>query len=67
MPTLNLIPEELQLLQDVLESALSELRMEIVDTDRLEFKDSLKQRKRLIMDILKKLQQTEMVTPTGGA
>ncbi len=59
MPALELTPAELQLLQDILETNLSDLRMEIVDTDRVDFKDMLKQRKRLMLQILEKLQRIE--------
>ena len=60
MPTLELIPEEIQLLEETLEYDLSELRMEIVDTDRLEFKSALKHRKELLMGILGKLERCEV-------
>jgi hypothetical protein len=62
MPTFELTPEELDLLQEVLTSDLSELRMEIVDTDNSRFKDGLKQRKRTLMDILEKLQKNGAVS-----
>ena len=61
MPTFELTPEELDLLQEILTSDLSELRMEIVDTDNSRFKDGLKQRKRKMMDILEKLQKNGAV------
>ncbi|MCL4272928.1 MAG: hypothetical protein QY328_18290 [Anaerolineales bacterium] len=61
MPTLQLTPEELQLLKDVLENDLSDLRMEITHTDGSDFKDSLKQRKHLMADILEKLQNIQPV------
>jgi len=60
MPTLELTPEEIQLLEETLEYDLSELRMEIVDTDRLEFKSALKHRKELLMGILEKLERCEV-------
>jgi len=58
MPTIELTPEELELLREILESDLSELRMEIVDTDNSDFKDGLKHRKRIMMDIMEKLPRT---------
>jgi len=61
MSTLELSLNEHQLLQDVLESALSDLRVEIVSTDRIDFKEALKKRKQLMMDMLEKLQQINMV------
>lgn len=64
MPTFELNPEELELLKEILTSDLSELRMEIVDTDNSRFKDGLKHRKQVMMDILEKLGGNGAVT--GG-
>jgi hypothetical protein len=62
MPTFEFTPEELELLREVLTSDLSELRMEIVDTDNSRFKDGLKHRKQIMMDILEKLGQNGAVS-----
>ncbi|MEW5939951.1 MAG: hypothetical protein AB1750_09840 [Chloroflexota bacterium] len=59
MPTLELTPEEIQLPEEMLEFDLSDLRMEIVGTDRLEFKSALKHRKEAMLDLLKKLRLVE--------
>ena len=59
MSTIELDPKEQQLLQELLESALSELRVEIVSTDRLDYKEALKERKSLMTDILEKLQSSK--------
>jgi hypothetical protein len=64
MPTFELNPEELELLQEILTSDLSELRMEIADTDNSRFKDGLKHRKQIMLDILEKLGQNGAVS--GG-
>lgn len=64
MPTFELNLEELELLKEILASDLSELRMEIVDTDNSRFKDGLKHRKQVMMDILEKLGQNGAVS--GG-
>ena len=61
MSTLKLTPDENQLLQELLESALSDLRVEIVSTDRIDYKDALKERKSLITDMLEKLQKSNRV------
>ena len=58
MSTIKLTPEELELLRDILETTLSELRMEIADTDNSNFKNGLKNRKRVMTDILEKLPQS---------
>jgi len=41
-----------ELLAEILQSALSDLSMEIADTDRSVFKDQLRQRKQVLSDIL---------------
>lgn len=64
MPTFEFTPEELELLREILTSDLSELRMEIVDTDNSRFKDGLKHRKQIMMDILEKLGRNGAVS--GG-
>lgn len=64
MPAFEFTPEELELLREVLTSDLSELRMEIVDTDNSRFKDGLKHRKQIMMDILEKLGRNGAVS--GG-
>jgi hypothetical protein len=44
----DLNDDERRILKEVLESSLSDLRMEIADTERLEFRDGLKVRKDVI-------------------
>jgi len=57
MPILHveLSSEEVGMLQEVLESAISDLRMEIADTDRLEFREQLKERKDATRKLLQAL------------
>lgn len=62
MPAFEFTPEELELLREILTSDLSELRMEIVDTDNSRFKDGLKHRKQIMMDILEKLGRNDAVS-----
>ena len=45
MKTIDLSDEEIEILAAVLRSYLSDLRMEIADTDSLEFRQILKRRK----------------------
>lgn len=56
MTELDLTKEEREVLVGVLESYLSDLRMEISDTDSLDFRDLLKQRKRVIQKVLSALE-----------
>jgi len=52
---LSLTPEEASMLHDVLENYLSELRMEISNTDSMDFRERLKAKevflKRLLNDL----------------
>jgi len=57
MPYLELTPEEHETLQRFLEDCLAELRAEISDTARHGFKDALKHKKQIVMQILGKLKQ----------
>jgi hypothetical protein len=54
---LDLKPEEREVLLEVLEDELSELRMELADTDNAGYKDELKKRKEVLDRILKALQK----------
>lgn len=53
--SLELSSEEHAVLLEILENYLSDLRMEIVDTDSIEFKKGLRIRKQVILDLLEKL------------
>lgn len=59
---LDLTTHEQEILREMLEQHLSDLRMEIADTERLEFRDGLKERKEVIRKILDVLPAT---TPRG--
>ncbi len=56
MIQVDLGDEERQILLEVLESALSDLRMEIADTDSMDFRDMLKGRKEVIKKVIGALQ-----------
>ncbi len=55
MSNLNLNDEEVAFLVENLESGLSDIRMEIADTDSMMFKRKLRERKELIAGLLQKL------------
>ena len=55
MITLELNAEESSLLREVLESFVSDLSMEIADTDKLEFREQLKKKKAFIFELLERL------------
>jgi hypothetical protein len=53
--TIELSREEGQELESALSSYLSELRMEIADTDSYDFRQALKQRKALLNSVLERV------------
>ena len=50
--TINLSGVETEMLQEVLEGYLSDLRMEIVNTDRAAYREMLKERRQTLEHIL---------------
>lgn len=56
MKTLSLTSEEQQLLVEVLDATVSDLGMEIADTDQKDYREGLKKRKMVLMKILQSLQ-----------
>lgn len=59
MATLKLNPEELTILKEILENYLSDLRMEISHTDRLDFREQLKLRKQVVQKVLEQLETSD--------
>ena len=55
MTSLNLTDSETSTLRKVLENYLSELRMEIADTDQMDYRDELKEEEVVINKILRAL------------
>jgi hypothetical protein len=51
MVQIELTPAEAEILKTALESYLSDLRMEIADTDSLDFREGLKRRKATLRKI----------------
>ncbi len=52
MTTLKLSPEQAEALKDALKSHVSDLRMEIADTENRDFRESLKRQEALLKQIL---------------
>jgi len=52
---LKLTQEEREIFVDILDTCLSDLRMEIGNTDRQDFRETLKQRKKVLINVLEKL------------
>ncbi len=59
MITIELSDEEKEALVKVLQSYISDLRMEIADTDRASFREQLKKEKGYLESILDKLAKDE--------
>lgn len=55
MIRIELNSEEAALLREVLDSVLSDLRMEIADTDQMDFREMLKARKAFLQRLLEQL------------
>lgn len=56
METLQFSEEERELLNKIITNYLSELRMEIADTDQLSFKEQLRQEEDVVNGMIKKIQ-----------
>lgn len=63
MIQLTFTEEEREVLFDILENDIAELRMEISDTHRKEYREMLKHRESLMKSIQQKLEQTEQIAP----
>jgi len=59
---LNLTDEERTLLSELLDVAISEIRMEIADTDRREYREFLKNREVLMKKMLREVTALETAT-----
>jgi len=59
MIQLDLTKEEKDILTEILENDLSDLRMEITDTDSLDFREMLKKQKEVLTKVLETLRQGE--------
>jgi len=57
MARLDLSPEEARMLRDVLESYLSDLRMEIAGTESVSFRENLKKTEAFLKDLLSRLRE----------
>ncbi len=52
MTTLNLTAEQAEVLKETLSSCIQELRMEISDTDKYDFREMLKKKEVLLKEIV---------------
>lgn len=61
--TLTLNDEEQAVLLDQLDCCIDELRTEIMDTDRREFREQLKKRREIVQNILRSLREANPILP----
>jgi hypothetical protein len=61
MVHLELTPEEAEVLAEALTSYLSDLRMEIADTDRMDFREGLKAQKEVLNKVVEALGQGQPI------
>ncbi len=57
MVTIEITPEDARLLREVLESYLSDLRMEIAGTDSVSFRENLKKTEAFLKGLLTRLHE----------
>lgn len=60
--TAGFTQEELSVLEEVLKEYLTELRMEIADTDDYDFRQALKKKSEMLQSILGKMEQAKVLT-----
>lgn len=59
MIRIDLDASEAAILREILEADISDLRMEIANTDQKDFRDHLKERKELLKSILDRMSEVE--------
>lgn len=62
MPKLELTPSEAELLREIAEEWLSDLRVEIGHTDKLDYREGLKAKESLVKHVLEALSATAATT-----
>lgn len=58
MPTIQLTEAEANLLKEILETNLSDLRMEVAATDLKSFRDKLKEKETVIKQLIERLESS---------
>ncbi|HEY4694091.1 MAG TPA: hypothetical protein VIH16_11690 [Bellilinea sp.] len=65
MIQINLTQDEIQLLRGLLDTILEDLRVEIHATDKMEYKDMLKERKALLLKLMEALKEDKEMPLAG--
>jgi hypothetical protein len=58
MVQIEITSEEAQMLMEILEAYLSDLRMEIADTEQMDFREGLKRREVFLKELIQRLKET---------
>jgi hypothetical protein len=56
---IELTSEQTQMLREILADYLSDLRMEIADTDSMDFREALKHRREFVQELVERLGQEQ--------
>ncbi len=64
MANLSLSDDEVAVLVDILEGELSDIRMEIADTDSMMYKRKLRERKEILLSLTAKLREIPQLIRT---
>jgi len=56
MVSLDLNESERELLKELLDNLLSDIRMEVADTDRMDYREKLKEQKRVLHKMIEALE-----------
>jgi hypothetical protein len=67
MADITILPHEALLLQELLESTLSDLRMEIANTDSQDYREKLKSRKRALQNVLTQIEEISRPRPSRNS
>ncbi|HKK43932.1 MAG TPA: hypothetical protein VJ964_00300 [Balneolaceae bacterium] len=59
MVNLDLSQSELDILKEILDTTISDLRMEIADTDKYDHRELLKKRKRVLEKTVKTIEEAD--------
>ena len=65
MIQINLTQDEIQLLRGLLDTILEDLRVEIHATDKMDYKDMLKERKALLLKLMEALKEDKEMPLAG--
>lgn len=57
MVQIELNSQEVEMMKEIIEGYLSDLRMEIADTDRMDFRENLKKKEGFLKSLLQRLEQ----------